>query len=453
MRRAAFLLPLALFAAACATDGASEPTQPPTSPPPVAPPGELLACSDVEPVSAPDDWYRDTPVYVGNDQPVEQIVEWAVARPGYQTVWIDRDHNGWVTVAFTSDATTRQRELLEAFPGVGVVAVEVSWSVAALRTLQDRVAGELRGVLDNYSVSTNELGGVVELSVGRLTEELRADLIARYGGQPLCVSAADPATLPPEGPQPPAGEGWTLLVARKDVGRTYHTAIATDAGQLAEMWAEIGLEGVAPDVDFDTHVVIWFGAVYGSGCDDLRLDDVVISGATVHAEIVLPGVPVACAGDANPFAFVVAFERSMLPPGPFAIQLDADGPPGGVPEERTNVDADLTIPGSIAGPDQITQGVSERPPDFVQSGDIIEPGFPRLYQMYVHCGIGRLGELNGVAWFTSEEMPAEWAALAEDDTLLVSVTLSAGSSPTVRAVAGGVAVVYTPTSEPAPPCD
>ena len=74
--------------------------------------------------------------------------------------------------------------------------------------------------------------------------------------------------------------------------------------------------------------------------------------------------------------------------------------------------------------------------------------------MYVHCGINWLGELNSISWFTPGEMPAEWRGLVTDsETLVVSVTLSEGPNPTLRAVAGGIAVIFEPTNEPQPPCD
>src|SRR3546814_4631415 len=46
--------------------------------------------------SAPEDWYRDEPVYGGNSMPVEEVRAWAVDQPGFEGIWIDRAHNGWV---------------------------------------------------------------------------------------------------------------------------------------------------------------------------------------------------------------------------------------------------------------------------------------------------------------------------------------------------------------------
>ena len=93
-------------------------------------------CEDVPPLSAPAAAYRDTPIYVGNEMPVDDVREWAVGQPGYEDIWIDRDHNGWVAVAFSRDAAARQADLEREFPGVGVVAVPVDWTNAELEAIQ-----------------------------------------------------------------------------------------------------------------------------------------------------------------------------------------------------------------------------------------------------------------------------------------------------------------------------
>ncbi len=460
-------LALALVAAACAGEPTTVASQPPSTTAP-GPAGattattlpaaavQIPACSTVPRIAAPDDWYRDTPVYVGNEMPVEAVRDWAATQPGFQTIWIDREHNGWITVVFDDSAVERQADLVRLFPDVGVVAVAVDWRLGALRNLQDRIGADLRQMLDSFSVGVLETQGVVSIGVGRLTEDQRVELAERYAGQPVCLSEPPPGSVPVPGPQPPSGTGWELLAAEKGVGRSYHTQLAWDAESLAALWRDAGLDDAVPTVDFQSKIVIWFGAVFGSGCDNLRLDDVIVAGNLVYAEIVLPDSPVSCNMDANPFAFVVTLDRALLPGGPFSIQLDADGPPGGVPEERTNVDADLSVPGSTVEPDQITQGVFEPRDRYLQSGDYIEPGFPPAdpYRLFVHCGIEWLGELNDVMWFTDEPMPPEWQALVTDsETLDVSVMMSEGPAPTLRATAGGVTVVYRPTSESPPGCD
>lgn len=459
---------LSLLAASCggaATPPAGEPGTTTTVPavngtatptPATAVAGGLPGCATVPRISAPADWYRDTPIYVGNEMPVEEVREWAATQPGFQTIWIDRDRNGWITVVFSDAAVDRQADLLRLFPGVGAVAVEVDWSLRALRDLQDQIVGELRPMLDSFSVGVLETQGAVSIGVGRLGDDERTELAQRYADLPVCLAEPPPGTVPAPGPQPPGGEGWDLLAAAKGVGRSYHTQLAWDVDSFEELWSAAGVGGPAPAVDFESKIVIWFGAVFGSGCDNLRLDDVIVDGNHVYADIVNADAPVACNMDANPFAFVVTLDRSTLPAGSFSIQLDANGPPGGAPEERTNVDADLRAPGSTVEPGQITQGVFEDRDGFLQSGDLIEPGFPppAPYRLYVHCGIDWLGELNDVWWFTDELMPAEWQALVTDsETIDLSIMMTEGPSPTVLATAGGVAVTYRPANERPPPCD
>jgi hypothetical protein len=167
------------------------------------------------------------------------------------------------------------------------------------------------------------------------------------------VEGVDPADVIREGPQPDGGDGWRLLGAARS-GTAYRTGVATTPAQYARLWEDSGVGGEAPDVDFEREVAIWFGAVYGSGCE-VRLDDVVVDEERrlVHAELVIPGVHQACNDDANPAAYVVAVERDRLPEGRFSVQLGPDDPPAGVPEERTVVDVDLRAPGSTARDEEI----------------------------------------------------------------------------------------------------
>ena len=296
-------------------------------------------------VSAPEDWYRDEPVYIANEMPVEQIRAWAAEQPGFEDIWIDRDHNGWVSVAFSEGAEARQAELEEQFPGVGVVAVPVEWTEAELVALRDQAFGAMRDAGFQPGGSHGVHTGLVEVWVGELIEEQLAPL-APFAGPRLCVTGVEPADVVRPGPQPDAGEGWRLLGADR-TGDSYRTGVATTDEQYAALWQQAGLGGDPPSVDFDEEVVIWFGAVYGSGCE-IRMEGVVfdLEQRIVHGDFVIPGVHQGCNDDANPEAYVVAVERSALPEAPFDVQLDADDPPAGAPEERTTVTEDLRSPGA-----------------------------------------------------------------------------------------------------------
>jgi hypothetical protein len=419
-------------------------------------------CVDVPAVEAAAEAYRDTPIYVGNEMPVDEVRAWAVGQPGFEDIWIDRDHHGWITVAFSEEAAARQRDLSARFPDVGVVAVQVDWTTAELEALQRRIHEALPPDVVSAS-GTLATQGVVMIGVGVLTPERVALVEERFAGQAVCLEGIDPADAPVPGPQQAAGDGWRLL-ATEPTGQPYRTGIAWDEASLEVLWANAGVSAPIPTVDFETEAVIWFGAVYGGSCPDLRLDDVVIDDARriVHAEIVLVDPAAACTADANPRAYLVAVDRSRLPAPPFAIQLTAEDPPGGVPEERTLVDADLRAPGSVATAEQVHGDPNLLQPgtNFVESGDTIETGFPADYRMSVHCGVEWLGVLNDVAWRTpvpagtTDWIPPAWEqVVAMDQSIILTVELSPGPDPTVSATANGQTLVYTPSSDPPPGCD
>jgi len=416
-------------------------------------------CEQVEPVSAPAAWYRDEPIYVGNDQPVEELRRWAEGQPGFEELWIDRDHLGWITLAFTSDADARQAELEETFPGVGAVVVEVDWTLRELEALQGRNGEALRSLEVSSAIFVQR--GVVAIGFGVLTPERLATVEELFGDEPVCVEGLDPADAPAAGPQQPAGDGWRLLADEPGAGQPFRTGIAWDEASYERLWAESGVSAGRPPIDFQASVVIWFGAVYGSSCPDLRLDDVVVDPerAVVHAEIVLVDPPSACTGDANPRAYIVELERAQLPVGPFVIQLGPDDPPSGVPEERTIVEVDLSAPGAVARPDQVHPDDRVPGPNVNVSGGVIEPGFEALYRMSVHCGVEWLGELNSVAWRTEvpdgaiDFLPPQWEPLVgSDQELELILLMQTDPEPTITATANGHTVIYRATAEEPPGC-
>lgn len=406
------------------------------------------SCEEIANISAPDDAYRDQPIYVSNEMPIDEVQAWAVQQPGFEGLWIDREHNGWVSVAFSADVEQRQAEIDERFPDDGVVAVAVTHTRADLEDLQNRVSDALAGITESFGIGVYENKGVVGVNLASLDPAVVSELEQRFPGEPICVDGPDPSTLPEPGPQQVSGDGWRLLADEAPAGESYRTGIATDRGGLETMWRTIGLEAEIPDVDFETEVVIWFGAVYGSSCPDLRLDEVVVSDDLVYAEIVMTTPAVACTEDANPHAYVVAVERSILPVGPFTIQLGPDV----ITDEATRVEADLSVPGTTLTPDQVHPVV---PSDdrYVVSGDYIEEGFPTAYQFNTHCGIEWLGELNGVLWRTDQPLPDAWIEVAKIEMVVVEVVLATGNPPTVTATANGVSLTYLPDPGPQPGCD
>lgn len=461
MRHLAMICAVALLATACRADGGA-------SGAPLGSPDEtqqtatadVARCEGIDWISAPAERYRDSPIYVANEQPTEEILAWASGQPGFEELWIDRDHLGWITVAFSADAEARQADLERLFPDVGVVALEVNWSLAELEQLQRRIGDEL-GPLFGPSSWISVQQGVVGIHVGVLKPERIAAIEERFAGEPICIEGSDPDDVPAEGPQPAQGDGWRLLADEQGVGQPYRTGIATDQASYERLWADIGLSGEPPAVDFEAEVVIWFGAVYGSSCPNLRLDDVVVDAerALVHADIVLVDAPSACTADANARAYLVAVERTKLPTGPFAIQLGADDPPAGVPEERTLVDVDLSQPGAVAGPGDVHGDPSLPEPFINESGAVVEPGFPSPYRLTVHCGIEWLGYVNEIAWRTDvpadvqDFVPPEWEPAVRGESIDLSILLQTDPEPMIEATANGFTVVYRATAEDLPGCD
>ncbi len=406
-----------------------------TAPPPTGvgdlPHGLTRCDADAPRFAADPSFYRDTPVYVGNEQPTEEVRAWAVSQPGFEELWIDRDHNGWITLGFSgsADIDALQSELEAEFGDAGVVAVLVPFTNAELEEVRAEASAAVEG-LSNWAISHSVSRGLVELSVPVLSEEILEPL-APLAGEPLCVEGADPAVAVADGPQPTEGDGWRLL-GEGLTGPAYRTGLATADEQLQALWGEAGLDGQPPDVDWETELAIWFGAVYGSSCP-IRMDDVVFDSTSpsgvpvVHAAFVNPGNPVVCTSDANPHAFVVAVERARLPAAPFALQLDADDPPSGAPEERTTVLVDVRPAGAEVEADDLEvvtlgdPGADPGPPTFTPD-EVIEVGFPWEFRLDLTCGIEFLGPLNSVMWRRVDPVdgssasvpPAPWQQAADD---------------------------------------
>jgi hypothetical protein len=417
----------------------------------------LPMCEELPVVVAPEGLYRDRPVYVGNEMPIEEVQAWASSQAGFETLWIDRDHNGWLTLAFSEGASDRQADVERLFPDDGVVVVEVDWKMAALEELQRSLPGRFeQGFVQTSGISVTR--GVVSVGIGALTPERIAIAEAELAGEPVCLEGIDPELVPSPGPQPQAGDGWRLLADEK-TGHAYRTGFASDRADLETLWREAGISAPLPEVDFESEVVIWFGAVYGSSCPNLRMDDVVIADGTVYPVIVDVDASMSCTADANPHAYVVAVERSVLPADGFVIRLQADAPAPGVVDQQTTVIGDATIPGAyVAG---IRDEVPADPGlPTVESGGVIEPGYPWMYRAYVHCGVEWLGEINGVQWRADvaenpiEFLPEEWRAhVDEKEYLSLEVVLHEGDPPSLDATAGGVTVRYLPAQTDPPGCD
>jgi hypothetical protein len=250
----------------------------------------------------------------GNGDLATEVQDAVGGEPWFGGVWLD--NVAWsVGVAVTGDAGEHQRELDEQFGAGAVVAYGVERSEADLLALQARVSAHFQreGVGEGNGV--NVLQNVVSVYLEVLDPAVVDALVADVGSEGLCVEGAELAEVVPEGPQPQAGEGWRLLADEPGIGRPYATGFAADPAAYAALWADIGLPGEPPAVDFDTEVVAWFGPAVSGSCPEIRMDDVVFDGATatLHPEIVLIGGARGCTDDANPHAYVVAVDRALLP--------------------------------------------------------------------------------------------------------------------------------------------
>lgn len=439
-----------LVLAAC---GAPASTGGEASDPAATPPADQVPwCDDVPELAAPDQVYRDSPVYVANEQPVEEARAWAVDQGGFEDVMVDRDHNGWVTLVFSQgDRADLQAAVEQAFPGDGIAVVVVDRTRAELEAIQGRVGDVLDG---SWGAGAGNARFVVEIDLGVARPERIAAVNEAFAGEPVCITGRDPAGEPEPGPQPTEGDGWRLL-GTEPVGEPYRTGLAADQASYQALWTQVGMTADAPAVDFDTHVVIWFGAVVSGSCPDLRMDDVVVADGIVHMDAVVLGDNVVCTSDANPRAFLVALERDRLPSDGFAIQLGAAGPPAGAPEERTVVDADLTAPGST--PQQGTVGPDpEHDQDPIQDapGNVIEPGFPRQLRMDLSCGATAVRDLNGTDWVTDAPqvdrtwIPTPWQSAVQDNSVVAEFLLTVGKEPTLTVTVDGHALTYTPSPTP-----
>lgn len=404
----------------------------------------LPRCNEVHLPAANPSLYRDTPKYVGNEMPVDAVREWAEQYPDFVEIWIDREHNGWVSAGFTGDVADRQAEIEELFSDDGVVAVHLPWTSGSLVDLERRVIEELGTELEILGTSVDALRGFVSVVIPVLDDASLNAIVDRFPGERICVEGLEPENVVAPGPQPESGDGWRLLLNSDQVGDIYRVGLAWDPQSLEALLAGIpGLSDLDPDldVDFQDEVVVWFGAVHGSSCPNLRLDDVVVNDDLVHAEIVNTDNALACTDDAIPQTYLVAVERSRLPAAPFYLSVDA------MPYwERLMIGADLRQPGSTATPEQVKSAPVETQPE--GSGLIMETGFPWEYTVDLTCDFEAIGEINFYHWVADGEIPDVWlTASAGLDTVVVEVLLHEGPEPYLEVTYEGETVVYQPTSE------
>ena len=159
--------------------------------------GPFPLCDQVPQVVAPAEYYGDSPIYVSNEQPTARLRKWAEKYPGFEMLWIDREHHGWVVLAFSVDAEAREADVKREFPGVGVAVAPVTWNRAHLEELQTRAMGlQIDGGPLVWSAGAGNAKGVVSLNIGVLSPERIAAIDDAFHGEPVCLEGAIPRRCP-----------------------------------------------------------------------------------------------------------------------------------------------------------------------------------------------------------------------------------------------------------------
>lgn len=216
--------------------------------------------------------------------------------------------------------------------------------------------------------------------------------------------------------------GWRLLGEGRDQGDSGRTEVATNDEQLERVWREAGFTDPAPVVDWDSEIVIWFGAIWSSG-REIHLTDVAVEGSAVYPLTPTLEPDFGGADDAIAHAFVVAVDRSVLPTVvPFTVQLGPEPVGYGWPEERTVVEVDLRPAGATATDEQLHDDPDLTPPTYrhVEDGDSIEVGEEVIFWVTPgECGWELLGTFDGVDWRLSDEtVPPQDLPPIEGDAML-----------------------------------
>jgi len=411
----------------------------------------VVNCEDIEVPHAPEDWYADTPLYVGNEMPIDEVRAFAQGLEGFRDVWIDRAHNGWIGVGFDdADVEAHQVALEAKFPGVGVVAVEMPYTRVELEDIGAELVSRLPDGMEVAGV--DDLRGYVEVFIGPLTPENAAAALVVIGDAPACIAGIDPAMMPAAGPQPEGGEGWSYLGEADTMLDSEYPRILADAEELATVWGQLGLEGSPPTVEFDRQVALYLVTGHSSSCPETRLDDVAVDGGLVYA--VIPSTTelteeMACTADWVPRTYLVAVDRDRLPAPPFQVTAEKEY------GARVEVTTDLRVPGSAPARGEVS------PAEIVPVREVtpmpywIETEFPWVLTIDPACGVDYLGPINDVHWHRAEGsgMPEEWTTAVVDGLLDLDLLMTPGPEPTLTASAGGIEVLYLPGSEAAGGCD
>lgn len=402
--------------------------------------------SDAPLPSASDDWYRDRPVYVANEAPYEEVRQFASALPGFVEVWFDRDRFGWLSVGFVGVDIEEMQTLLQAeFPDVGVVAVELEYTLSDLRALATDVGGRLPDGMDTENI--DRLRGLVHVWVGLLTPENIEMGIGAAADSPFCIDGFD-VEYYDQSPQVDGGDGWSLVGAAEGSasGDAGVPVVVTDQTALAALWGQLGLSAEAPSVDFTASVVAAFPVHYPANCPDQRLDGL------TRTSLIVPNVRnvslvKGCWLTGNPRTFIVEVERSSLGPPPTIWLSEANDSWG------LEVTDDLRVRGASLSPDGSSVDNVERR-EASPMPNTVRVGVPKPLIVPVACDLTYLGVVNWVGWYLPEgaEVPPGWSDSAVDGLIDLEMSLFEWPDAKLVVSAGGDEVTFFPGERLTPGC-
>ncbi|CAN5753686.1 hypothetical protein BH20CHL5_BH20CHL5_13890 [soil metagenome] len=258
-------------------------------------------------------------------------------RDTFGGLYIDRETHAGIVMLFTEDAATHEAALRAILPDTPLTVETVRFSEAELLELQQRLVQDsdwLRSTgFTMYSMSVDIMDNLAELTGATNGPRAKERIHERYGREMLRIVAHDMVAEPE---QPLEGDGWRLL-AELPRGGIYSVAAFTDEESFRREWRRLEA-GAVPPVDFGEEIVIRFSPAMSGSCRHVHFAGLVVTGDRVHGDITFPVPPdMSCTADANPYAFVVAVERSVLPDSPFTLQL-FEKIVGGDAEQRVTVD-------------------------------------------------------------------------------------------------------------------
>lgn len=194
------------------------------------------------------------PPFEGNPPPSMELVD-AMAVVGiveeqdpelFAGSWFDGKTSEFVATTVDAErAAAFMAALVPAGFGIRIEVVPYNRNQQAAVQRQASEAG--------YSSGGRAWDGRVEIMVPVLDEASLAHLAADIDAplDAICITGADPATVPPDGPQQTEGDGWRLLADQTGKGDPWQVHIARDSVEYDTLWTSLEFEGDQPGVDFE----------------------------------------------------------------------------------------------------------------------------------------------------------------------------------------------------------